>query len=131
MLQRSDASRAFIRQAPAPRPAAGGAGSDGEASDGGEDGEGEGGRAAPRQRPVGPPLELEAPLLPPPPPGVAPAMVRLSNILSVESRPFDPDTHSLEGEMFVDEAGNSQARNPRAIMQHTRDELLATLMPVD
>jgi hypothetical protein len=80
---------------------------------------------------VGPPLELEAPLLPPPPPGVAPAMVRLSNILSVESRPFDPDTHSLEGDMFVDEAGNSQARNPRAIMQHTRDELLATLMPVD
>jgi hypothetical protein len=37
-------------------------------------------------------------------------MVRLSNILSVESRPFDPDTHSLEGEAYIDEAGQRQAR---------------------
>ncbi len=37
-------------------------------------------------------------------------MVRLSNILSVESRPFHPDTHSLEGEYFIDEAGQRQAR---------------------
>jgi hypothetical protein len=37
-------------------------------------------------------------------------MVRLSNILSVESRPFDPDTHALEGEEYIDEAGQRQAR---------------------
>ena len=37
----------------------------------------------------------------------------MSNILSVESRPFDPDTHALEGEMYIDEAGQSQARPRR------------------
>ena len=37
-------------------------------------------------------------------------MLRLSNILSVESRPFDPDTHALEGEGYIDEAGQTQAR---------------------
>jgi hypothetical protein len=47
-------------------------------------------------------------------PGVVPVMVRLSNILSVESRPFDPDTHSLEGEAYIDEAGQRQARHALA-----------------
>ena len=113
--------RARIPQAPAPRPAGDGEGSGGEGSEGDEgDEEGErGGRPAPRQRVVGPPLVLEAPLLPPPPPGVVPVMVRQSNIMSVESRPFDPDTHALEHEEYFDETGQRQARPRRALSAGT------------
>ena len=49
-------------------------------------------------------------------PGVTPMMVRLSNILSVESRPFDPDTHALETETYYDEAGQRQVRAASAAL---------------
>lgn len=37
-------------------------------------------------------------------------MMRLSNIVTVKHRPFDPESHTVEGELIKDEKGVDQAR---------------------
>lgn len=37
-------------------------------------------------------------------------MMRLNNIVTVKHRPFDPDSHAVEGELVRDAGGNEQAR---------------------
>ncbi|KDD71547.1 Leo1-like protein, partial [Helicosporidium sp. ATCC 50920] len=65
-----------------------------------DEGEGLNGDA---DRPRGPPLLVEAPLCLPLP-GEGLRLVRLANLLSIDPRPFDPDTYGEEGE-----AGSSAA----------------------
>ncbi|KAI5079389.1 hypothetical protein GOP47_0004868 [Adiantum capillus-veneris] len=63
----------------------------------------------PREKPVGPPLQIYLPSCPPP--GTAEKMhiVRVSNIMGIESKPFDPKTYIEEEEQFItDETGHKQ-----------------------
>lgn len=62
-----------------------------------------------REKPVGPPLQIDVPLFPPPGPADKMHIVRVSNIMGIESKPFDPKTYTEEEEHFVtDESGHKQ-----------------------
>lgn len=62
-----------------------------------------------REKPVGPPLHIDVPLCPPPGPADKMHIVRVSNIMGIESKPFDPKTYTEEEEHFVtDESGHKQ-----------------------
>ncbi|KAH7425482.1 hypothetical protein KP509_11G056600 [Ceratopteris richardii] len=63
----------------------------------------------PREKPLGPPLHINIPLCPPPGPADKMHIVRVSNIMGIESKPFDPKTYIAEEEQFItDEAGQKQ-----------------------
>ncbi|CAN1312265.1 Protein LEO1 homolog, partial [Linum perenne] len=61
-----------------------------------------------KERPVGPPLELEIPFQ------VAPAhptrmnLIKVSNIMGIESQPFDPKTYEEERTFVTDESGSKK-----------------------
>lgn len=62
-----------------------------------------------REKPVGPPLHIDVPLCPPSGPADKMHIVRVSNIMGIESKPFDPKTYTEEEEHFVtDESGHKQ-----------------------
>eukprot|EP00250_Pteridium_aquilinum_P009861 c18986_g1_i1 orf=677-2545(-) len=62
-----------------------------------------------REKPVGPPIQIDVPSCPPP--GLADKMhiVRVSNIMGIESKPFDPKTYvEVEEHFITDETGHKQ-----------------------
>ncbi|KAF1887840.1 hypothetical protein Lal_00023848 [Lupinus albus] len=58
-----------------------------------------------KEKPLGPPLELEIPLQPPPAPPENMNMIKVSNIMGVEPKPFDPKTYVEEDTFVTDESG--------------------------
>ena len=75
----------------------------------GDDAAPDGRRRAPA---TGPPLRMEAPLLPPPRPGGgAVTVLRQSNIFTASAVAFDPDTHALEGEVVRGPGGGFALRS--------------------
>lgn len=58
-----------------------------------------------KEKPVGPPLELEFPLRPPPGQPDKMNIVRVSNIMGIEPKPFDPKTFVEEATFETDESG--------------------------
>lgn len=60
-----------------------------------------------REKPVGPPLHIEVPLRPPPGNPDKMHVVRVSNIMGIESKPFDPKTYTEE-EFLMDESGDKR-----------------------
>ncbi|XP_050376302.1 protein LEO1 homolog [Argentina anserina] len=62
----------------------------------------------PRERPVGPPLELEIPLRPPPAHPEKMNMIKVSNIMGIDRKPFDPKTYVEEDTFVTDESGTKK-----------------------
>ncbi|GLJ48111.1 hypothetical protein SUGI_1015880 [Cryptomeria japonica] len=58
-----------------------------------------------KEKPVGPPLDLEIPLLAPPGRPEKMNIVRVSNIMGIEPKPFDPKTFVEEEVFITDESG--------------------------
>ncbi|RWR77214.1 protein LEO1 [Cinnamomum micranthum f. kanehirae] len=59
----------------------------------------------PKEKPVGPPLEMEIPLHPPPAQPEKMNIIKVSNIMGFESKPFDPKTFVEEDVFVTDESG--------------------------
>ncbi|XP_068308025.1 protein LEO1 homolog isoform X2 [Pyrus communis] len=64
--------------------------------------------AKPRDKPVGPPLELEIPLRPPPARPEKMNMIKVSNIMGIDPKPFDPKTYVEEDTFVTDESGSKK-----------------------
>ncbi|PIN03742.1 hypothetical protein CDL12_23727 [Handroanthus impetiginosus] len=64
--------------------------------------------AKPKEKPVGPPLELEIPLCPPPAESNKMNMIKVSNIMGIDPKPFDPHTHVDEDIYVTDESGSKK-----------------------
>ncbi|XP_062028043.1 protein LEO1 homolog isoform X1 [Rosa rugosa] len=62
----------------------------------------------PRERPVGPPLELEIPLRPPPAHPEKMNMIKVSNIMGIDRKQFDPKTYVEEDTFVTDESGSKK-----------------------
>ncbi|KAJ7528890.1 hypothetical protein O6H91_15G024300 [Diphasiastrum complanatum] len=62
----------------------------------------------PKEKPVGPPLNLVIPLQPPPARSEKMNLVRVSNIMDIEPKQFDPKTYVEEETFVTDEAGQKQ-----------------------
>ncbi|GLT25215.1 hypothetical protein SLA2020_003590 [Shorea laevis] len=62
-----------------------------------------------KEKPVGPPLELEIPLRPPPALPTKMNLIKVSNIMGIERKPFDPKTY-VEEDMFVTDESGSKKR---------------------
>lgn len=62
----------------------------------------------PKEKPVGPPLELEIPLRRPPGRPERMNMVKVSNIMGIEPKPFDPKTFVEEDVFVTDESGTKK-----------------------
>ncbi|XP_020225612.1 protein LEO1 homolog [Cajanus cajan] len=58
-----------------------------------------------KEKPLGPPLELEVPLRPPPALPEKMNMIKVSNIMGVDPKPFDPKTYVEEDTFVTDESG--------------------------
>ncbi|XP_047163699.1 protein LEO1 homolog [Vigna umbellata] len=58
-----------------------------------------------KEKPLGPPLELEVPLRPPPAVPDKTNMIKVSNIMGVDPKPFDPKTYVEEDTFVTDESG--------------------------
>ncbi|XP_020579682.1 protein LEO1 homolog isoform X2 [Phalaenopsis equestris] len=58
-----------------------------------------------KEKPIGPPLEINIPLHPPPGRPDQMNMIRVSNIMGIEQKPFDPATHVEEDAFVTDESG--------------------------
>ncbi|KAK1296613.1 hypothetical protein QJS10_CPB15g01447 [Acorus calamus] len=56
-------------------------------------------------KPVGPPLDLEIPLRPPPGHPDKMNLIKVSNIMGIECKPFDPKTYVEEDVFVMDESG--------------------------
>ncbi|KAF9624179.1 hypothetical protein IFM89_008117 [Coptis chinensis] len=63
----------------------------------------------PKEKPVGPPLELEIPLRTPPGRPEKMNMIKVSNIMGIDPKPFDPKTY-VEEDMFVTDESGSRKR---------------------
>ncbi|KAK4800076.1 hypothetical protein SAY86_025441 [Trapa natans] len=61
-----------------------------------------------KEKPVGPPLVLEIPLRPPPALPEKMNMVKISNIMGVDPKPFDPKTYVEEDTFVTDESGSKK-----------------------
>ncbi|XP_058070392.1 protein LEO1 homolog isoform X2 [Magnolia sinica] len=61
-----------------------------------------------KEKPVGPPLELEIPLRPPPGQPDKMNMIKVSNIMGIEPKPFDPKTYVEEDVFVTDESGTKK-----------------------
>ncbi|CAK9163507.1 unnamed protein product [Ilex paraguariensis] len=62
-----------------------------------------------KEKPVGPPLELEIPLRPPPAHPDKMNMIKVSNIMGIDPKPFDPKTY-VDEDIFVTDESGSQRR---------------------
>ncbi|KAL8465173.1 hypothetical protein ACS0TY_034608 [Phlomoides rotata] len=62
-----------------------------------------------KEKPVGPPLEFEIPLCPPPSESDKMNMIKVSNIMGIDPQPFDPDTF-LEEDHYVSEVSGSKKK---------------------
>ncbi|XVF11814.1 hypothetical protein REPUB_Repub08aG0059900 [Reevesia pubescens] len=58
-----------------------------------------------KEKPVGPPLELEVPLRPAPAHPTKMNMIKVSNIMGIDPKPFDPKTYVEEDTFVTDESG--------------------------
>ncbi|KAL5723144.1 hypothetical protein ACHQM5_006572 [Ranunculus cassubicifolius] len=58
-----------------------------------------------KERPVGPPLELDVPLRPPPGQSEKMNMIKVSNIMGIDMKPFDAKTYVEEDNIVTDESG--------------------------
>ncbi|KAG0468708.1 hypothetical protein HPP92_018036 [Vanilla planifolia] len=61
-----------------------------------------------KEKPVGPPLEIEHPLHPPPGHPDQMNMIRVSNIMGIEPKPFDSKTFVEEDVFVTDESGTKK-----------------------
>lgn len=61
-----------------------------------------------KDKPLGPPLELEIPLRPPPALPGKMNVFKVSNIMGVDPKPFDPKTYEEEDTFVTDEFGNKK-----------------------
>ncbi|KAG0467021.1 hypothetical protein HPP92_018601 [Vanilla planifolia] len=61
-----------------------------------------------KEKPVGPPLEIELPLHPPPGHPDQMNMIRVSNIMGIEPKPFDSKTFVEEDVFVTDESGTKK-----------------------
>ncbi|KAK4568065.1 hypothetical protein RGQ29_003716 [Quercus rubra] len=61
-----------------------------------------------KEKPVGPPLELEIPLRPPPARPERMNMIKVSNIMGIDPKPFDPKTFVEEDIFVTDESGSKK-----------------------
>lgn len=61
-----------------------------------------------KEKPVGPPLELEIPLRPPPALPEKMNMIKVSNIMGIDPKPFDPKTYVEEDVFVTDESGSKK-----------------------
>ncbi|CAO2818514.1 unnamed protein product [Amaranthus hypochondriacus] len=61
-----------------------------------------------KEKPVGPPMELEIPLRPPPALPDKMNMIRVSNIMGIDPKPFDPKTYVEEDVFVTDESGTKK-----------------------
>ncbi|KAG2679427.1 hypothetical protein I3843_11G050300 [Carya illinoinensis] len=61
-----------------------------------------------KEKPVGPPLELEIPLHPPPARPEKMNMIKVSNIMGIAPKPFDPKTYVEEDTFVTDESGSKK-----------------------
>ncbi|CAI9284024.1 unnamed protein product [Lactuca saligna] len=61
-----------------------------------------------KEKPVGPPMELGIPLRPPPSHPEKMNMIKVSNIMGIDPKPFDPKTFVEEDAFVVDESGNNK-----------------------
>ncbi|XP_059442458.1 protein LEO1 homolog [Corylus avellana] len=61
-----------------------------------------------KEKPVGPPLELEIPLRPPPARPEKMNMIKVSNIMGIDPKPFDPKTYVEEDTFVTDESGSKK-----------------------
>ncbi|KAJ8752729.1 hypothetical protein K2173_007039 [Erythroxylum novogranatense] len=59
----------------------------------------------PKEKPVGPPLEIELPFRPPPAVPNKMNIVKVSNIMGIDPKPFDPKTYVEEETFVTDESG--------------------------
>ncbi|XP_074587754.1 protein LEO1 homolog [Curcuma longa] len=59
----------------------------------------------PKEKPVGPPLVLDVPLQPPPSRPDRMNVIKVSNIMGIEPKPFDPKTYVEEDVFVTDESG--------------------------
>ncbi|KAL7114952.1 hypothetical protein ACP275_04G153600 [Erythranthe tilingii] len=62
-----------------------------------------------KEKPTGPPLELEIPLCQPPAESNKMNMIKVSNIMGVDPKPFDPHTY-VEEDLYVTDESGSQKR---------------------
>ncbi|XWS51210.1 hypothetical protein CRYUN_Cryun12cG0157300 [Craigia yunnanensis] len=61
-----------------------------------------------KEKPVGPPLELEVPLRPAPAHSTKMNMIKVSNIMGIDPKPFDPKTYVEEDTFVADESGSKK-----------------------
>ncbi|KAK3015092.1 hypothetical protein RJ639_006654, partial [Escallonia herrerae] len=61
-----------------------------------------------KEKPVGPPLELEIPLQPPPAHPEKMNMIKVSNIMGIDPKPFDHKTYVEEDVFVTDESGSKK-----------------------
>lgn len=61
-----------------------------------------------KEKPVGPPLVLEVPLRRPPAHSDKMNMIKVSNIMGIEPKPFDPKTYVEEDTFVTDESGSKK-----------------------
>ncbi|KAK9669147.1 hypothetical protein RND81_13G111900 [Saponaria officinalis] len=61
-----------------------------------------------REKLLGPPMELEIPLRPPPARPEKMNMIRVSNIMGIDPKPFDPKTYEEEDVFVTDESGTKK-----------------------
>lgn len=61
-----------------------------------------------KEKPVGPPLVLEVPLRRPPAHPDKMNMIKVSNIMGIEPKPFDPKTYVEEDTFVTDESGSKK-----------------------
>ncbi|XVF54420.1 hypothetical protein PTKIN_Ptkin05aG0178800 [Pterospermum kingtungense] len=61
-----------------------------------------------KEKPVGPPLELEVPLRPAPAHPTKMNMIKVSNIMGIDPKPFDPKTYVEEDTFVTDESGSKK-----------------------
>ncbi|EXC06428.1 hypothetical protein L484_004714 [Morus notabilis] len=61
-----------------------------------------------KEKPVGPPLELEIPLRLPPARPEKMNMIKVSNIMGIDPKPFDPKTYVEEDTFVTDESGSKK-----------------------
>lgn len=76
-------------------------------SDGEEGSEDEEGGRRRKPVPAGPPIDISVPLLPIPPKESL-HLLRLTNIVGIEPRPFDAETFTSEEQTYIDEKGNQR-----------------------
>lgn len=61
-----------------------------------------------KEKPLGPPLVLEIPLRPPPAHPEKMNMIKVSNIMGIDPKPFDPKTYVEEDTFVTDESGSKK-----------------------